>query len=435
MRMRSIVPKTVILLIGTVAFVLFGFLMTAHFAATRFSGRTMLMTATQELQLDMACRILESDGREALRKYLERLDSTFLGKHYLLDRDDRDISQDRDLSDLVKRAHPIESNPNVFTGDFVVEKTSNDGKYRMLVELTPPVSRWEILPYFAWILVVIIAIGYGFAVNIVRPLKRLQNAVVQLGSGKLDARVDFQRRDEFGELGRAFDQMAHRIESLLTAERHLLQDISHELRSPLTRLRFALDLARNREGSEPAFHRVDREVSRLAQLVDQLLQLTRAEGDVTARTTVEISLVDLISESIDDFQLEAASHQCTISLTCLEPRLIFHGEPELIRRAFENVLCNALRHAPSGSKITVKLLRDGKSAAISVRDHGIGVPEEMLPEIFKPFRRVECDRNRDSGGVGLGLSIARRAVNLHHGKIVARNANPGLEVIFLLPLA
>ncbi|WP_162130569.1 sensor histidine kinase [Schlesneria paludicola] len=276
----------------------------------------------------------------------------------------------------------FESNPNVLRGDFVVERRSNDEQYRLLIEIPPPFSRWEILPYFAWILVLIVAMGYGFAVNIVRPLKRLQNAVVQLGSGKLDIRVDFNRRDEFGELGRAFDHMAQRIESLLTAERLLLQDISHELRSPLTRLRFALDLARNNEAAEPAFQRVDREVFRLAELVDQLLQLTRAEGDIASRTTIDISLADLILESIDDFQLEAASKKCSIALISLEPQMLIRGESELIRRAFENVLSNALRHAPFGSKITVNLLRDGRNAAVSIRDHGSGVPEEMITEIL-----------------------------------------------------
>ena len=434
MNLRSIVPKTVIWLIGAVAVVLIGLSMTAHIAASHSSGLPEFITATQQLQIEMACRIYEREGRESLRKYLERLDELFHGKHYLVDRNSRDLSGDRDMSELSKRVQSFEWNRDIFRGDVVFERRSEDEEYRLLIEIIPPIGRWEILPYFGWILVMVVAMGYGFAVNIVRPLKRLQNAVVQLGGGKLDSRVDFNRRDEFGELGRAFDQMAQRIESLLTAERLLLQDISHELRSPLTRLRFALDLARGKEPAESAFQRVDREVSRLADLVGQLLQLTRAEGDITARTMIDISLPDLISESIDDFQLEAASKQCSVAWICLETQMLVRGEPELVRRAFENVLSNALRHAPSGSKITVNLLRDGRNAAISIRDHGSGVPEEMMPEIFKPFRRVDCDRNRDSGGVGLGLSIARRAVHLHHGTITARNAHPGLEVLLVLPL-
>lgn len=434
MNLRSIVPKTVIWLIGAVAIVLIGLLLTAHIAARRFSGRTEGFRATQQLQLEIACHLLEHEGPEALRTYLERLDVLFRGKHYLVDSDNRDMVGDRNLSTLSERAQRTEWNKDLFEDDIVLERRSDDEKYRLLIQIIPPSSPWETLPYFGWILVAIVAMAYGFAVNIVRPLKRLQSAVVQLGSGRLNARVDFNRRDEFGELGRAFDQMAQRIESLLTAERLLLQDISHELRSPLTRLRFALDLARNNDTSGSAFYRVDREVSRLAELVDQLLQLTRAEGDVAARTIIDISLSDLISDSIDDFQLEAASKQCTLSFTCLESQMRIRGEPELIRRAFENVLANAVRHAPFGSKITVNLLRDGRNAAISIRDHGTGVPEDMMAEIFKPFRRVDCDRNRDSGGVGLGLSIARRAVHLHHGTIAARNANPGLEVLFFLPL-
>ena len=258
MNLRSIVPKTVIWLIGAVAVVLIGLMMTAHFAASRVSGLPEFFAATQQLQMETACRIYEREGREPLRIYLERLDELFRGRHYLVDRDDRDIVSDRDLSEFSKQAQSFESHPDVFREDVIFERRSGDDKYRFLVEIIPPISRWNILPYFGWILVMIVAMGYGFAVNIVRPVKRLQNAVVQLGSGKLDVRVDFNRRDEFGELGRAFDHMAQRIESLLTAERLLLQDISHELRSPLTRLRFALDLARNNEAVEPAFQRVDR---------------------------------------------------------------------------------------------------------------------------------------------------------------------------------
>lgn len=434
MNVRSIVPKTVIWLIGSVAIVLIGLMVTARYVAVRHSGMTEFILATQQLQLETSIQILEKDGPLALQGYLQHLDRLFLGKHLLVDDHDRDLVTCQTQFALVERARPLNTSTFFLYGPVVFEKRSDDQHYRLLIEISPHFGRWELVPYFLWLLVVIVIMGYCFAVNIVRPLKRLQNAVVQLGTGNLNSRVDFQRQDEFGELGRAFNKMAERIESLMTAERLLLQDISHELRSPLTRLRFAIDVARNNGEREAGFRRVDREILRLSELIEQLLQLTRAEGDVTARNMAKLPLQELLSDSVNDFRLEAAAKQCQITLTCVEPQLEFSGDAELIRRAFENVLSNALRHAPHGSEISVNLLLDGRNATLSIRDRGSGVPEEMLSEIFKPFRRVDCDRNRDSGGVGLGLSIAQRAVYLHHGSIEARNAHPGLEILIILPI-
>ena len=432
--MRSIVPKILIWLVGTVVFALIGCLVTGHVVATRLAGNNDFMAATQQLQVEAACHILDHDGLSALREYLERLDSLFRGKHYLVDRNDRDLTTDRDVSDLARRAENRNWNRDVLGRNVVLQRPSADGRYRLLIEISPPFSPWEILPYFVWVFVVILAIGYALAIHIVRPLKSLQNTVKRFGEGKMNARVGLNRRDEFGELGRAFDDMAQRIEALVVAERRLLQDISHELRSPLTRLRFALDLAQNTTDRDAAFRRVYKEVARLTELVDQLLQLTRAEGDVSARTILDISLPDLISDSVDDFQLEADSRECVL-VKCLEPQIILPGDQELIRRAIDNVLGNAVRHAPCRSEITIDLRLQGRNALVSIRDRGPGVPDEMLSEIFKPFRRVESDRDRDTGGLGLGLSIARRAVVLHQGTITAFNANPGLEVTLVLPYA
>lgn len=432
--MRSIVPKILVWLIGTVVFALIGCLVTGHVAAARLAGKNDFMAAMHQLQVEAACHILDHDGLVALQKYLERLDSLFRGKHYLVDGSKRNLTNGQDLSELVKRAEDRNWKRDVLDRNIVLQKRSADGRFRLVTEISPPFSTWEILPYFVWVFVVILAIGYAIAVHIVRPLKSLQHAVNQFGQGKMEARVGFNRQDEFGSLGRAFDQMAERIESLVVAERRLLQDISHELRSPLTRLGFALDLARNTDDREAAFRRVDNEVARLAELVDQLLQLTRAEGDVSARVFSDISLSDLISDSIDDFQLEADARQC-VFVKDLQPRIILSGDQELIRRAIDNVLGNAVAHAPLRSQIIVNLCFQDKCALLSIRDQGPGVPEEMLSEIFKPFRRVESDRDRDTGGLGLGLSIARRAVALHQGTITAHNANPGLEIRLTLPNA
>ena len=432
--LRSIVPRIVISLLGTAVFALVGCLVTAHLIATRMVERNDFIAATQQLQVESACYILDREGPAALQKYLERINFLFRARHYLVDENDRDAVDGKPLTELASRAKSWSFQQDILPKMIVLQRASADGRHRLLIEIPPPFGPWEILPYFLWVFVVILAIGYAMAIHFVRPLKTLRNAVEQFGHGQLDARVGLSRPDEFGDLGRAFDLMAERIEGLVKAERLLLQDISHELRSPLTRLGFAVELARDTPDRETAFQRVQKEVARLNELVDQLLQLTRAEGDVSARNIVDISLCDLLSELIHDFQLEADSKQCSL-IKRLESDGILKGDYELIRRAFENVLSNALRHAPSHSEITIALWGNGHSTLVSIRDQGLGVPEEMLTEIFKPFRRVGSDRDRESGGVGLGLSIARRAVHLSQGTIVARNANPGLEIRFSFPCA
>ena len=250
---------------------------------------------------------------------------------------------------------------------------------------------------------------------------------MRFGRGDLTSRANSPRKDEIGELARAFDEMAGRIQVLMTAERRLLQDVSHELRSPLARLDVAAELASTSADPAEFLAHIRRDVSRLSALVDELLRLTRAEGDPAAREHEEVALDELLHEVASDCALEAEARGCRLNLNAEEPVTI-RGAPELLRRAVENVVRNAIRHAPSGTAVEIGLERNGVSARIAVRDLGPGVPEELLDAIFEPFFRVEGHRSRVDGGTGLGLAIARRAVDLHRGRIAARNADPGLLV-------
>jgi two-component system sensor histidine kinase CpxA len=235
-------------------------------------------------------------------------------------------------------------------------------------------------------------------------------------------------------LARAFDRMAGRMEKLVGAERRLLLDISHELRSPLARLGVAVELARSGEESErqAALDRIQKESDRLNSLVGQLLEVTRAEGDPQALRRDGLRLDGLVRQLVDESGIEAAAHGSQVVFEEHEPVTV-EGDPELLRRAIENAVRNAIRYAPAGSAVEVSLARQNGKAVVKVRDHGPGVPEEALPRLFDAFYRVDTARDRSSGGVGLGLSIARRAVELHQGAIRARNAQPGLEVEIELP--
>ncbi len=167
-------------------------------------------------------------------------------------------------------------------------------------------------------------------------------------------------------------------------------------------------------------------------LVNELLQLTRAEGDPSADNREALPLDELLDGLVDDCEVEAEAKGCLLTQTKTDPCLV-SGQPELLRRAVENVVRNAIRHAPAETAVEIGLERLGDVAAITVRDYGPGVPDHLLGAIFEPFVRVENDRSRTSGGVGLGLAIARRAVDLHRGKIRAQNAHPGLLVRIELP--
>jgi two-component system sensor histidine kinase CpxA len=260
----------------------------------------------------------------------------------------------------------------------------------------------------------------------------MQKTIERFGKGDFSARVNTKRADELGQLGRAVDQMAERIDSLLKSQRRLLQDISHELRSPLARLGVAVELARGGGDMEAALNRVEKESDRLNVLVGELIQVTRAEGDPEGLATEPVRVDDLVRIIADDVHIEAERRHVELVLDLNEAEI--QGSPELLRRAIENIVRNAIRYSPEASTVEVRLRQAGARLKLSVRDFGAGVPEESLAHIFDPFYRVEKDRGRTSGGVGLGLAIARRAVELHHGQLQAFNQKPGLMVEIELPV-
>lgn len=282
-----------------------------------------------------------------------------------------------------------------------------------------------------WMLAIFALLCYALARQLTSPLRKMQKTIERFGKGDFSARVNSRRADELGQLARTVDQMAERIEGLLKAQRRLLQDISHELRSPLARLGVAVELARGGGDPETAFNRIEREADRLNVLVGELIQVTRAEGDPAGLATEPVRLDQLVRTIVGDAHIEAQRHNITITLDTCEAEM--EGNPELLRRAIENIVRNAIRYSPEGETVQVALRRSGAMYRVSVRDFGQGVPDEALAHLFDPFYRVEKDRGRTSGGVGLGLAIAKRAVELHHGNMRASNQRPGLLVEIELP--
>jgi two-component system sensor histidine kinase CpxA len=268
------------------------------------------------------------------------------------------------------------------------------------------------------------------------PLQRLGEAAASIAEGRLETRVDpalKNRRDEIADLARNFDRMAERIEALVTGQRRLLGDVSHELRSPLARLIVALGLLKQGPAEEAAenLDRIGVEVRRLDTLIGQLLTLTRIDSGADPATLARFDLMNLLQEVASDADFEARAHSRRVIVQPGEACMI-EGFEELMRSAVENVVRNAVRYTAEATAVEISLQGGTCEAILSIRDHGPGVPENMLAEIFLPFRRV-AGQNHD--GAGLGLAIAQRAIRAHRGTIRASNAPQvsGLIVEIALP--
>ena len=290
---------------------------------------------------------------------------------------------------------------------------------------------------------VIIALGVSFLLCImlsrylVVPIRQLQGTSRRLAQGDLSARVAQivrQRGDELGEFGRDFNHMAEQLESLINDKERLLRDVSHELRSPLTRLQLSLALARRKTPDADAEHaRIEREVERLDEMIGEIIRFSRIQNGVTELAWEPVNLKALIDSIVDDADFEAqAQGKSVVVAQSLE--LTITGVQDWLSSAIENMVRNAIRFTPDEQQVEVALKRHKRYAFITVRDYGPGIPEDALDSLFEPFFRVDDTRGKENDGFGLGTSIAKSAVKNHGGTITARNVHPGLEVTICLPL-
>lgn len=270
------------------------------------------------------------------------------------------------------------------------------------------------------------------------PLLKLQKITRLFGQGDMTARVDqrlVNRNDAIGNLGREFNEMAGRIETLLSSKERLLRDVSHELRTPLARIEVALTIAEDKQGQEVQqnyLHRIRGELHELDELIGQVLTLSRLEAASMQKDQIQVQ--PWLDEIVADVQFESQLRGINIDRVGDSPKLLY-GDAVQLRHAVENVLRNACFYSGDDSRVELSSEVVDGCVIISIKDSGPGVADEMLDKIFHAFFRSSSAREANSGGFGVGLTIAKRIVQAHNGEIQALNRpEGGLEVRFCLPV-
>lgn len=305
----------------------------------------------------------------------------------------------------------------------------------------PPTPPFWFHPSFILISIILTSMASSLllAWYFASPVRQLRQALSDLPKEQWRTQLSgniTSRKDEFGELARSFNQMAQSVYLAILSQRRLLHDVSHELRSPLARLQILIGLARQTPAEqESALSKVETEAARLDELVGEILTFSRLESGEVNFKLQEVDLTELLESICDDGQLEASAQYKHLQLAEL-PQIQVNADAELVYRALENVIRNAIKYSAADSLVIVRANVLQHSVLVWVDDEGCGLPPEQLPLIFNPFFRSHSTGN----GVGLGLSIAQRAIRACGGNISAENrldANgerSGLRISIELPL-
>jgi len=407
--------------------------------------------------LNEAVQVYEQGGEAAVRQYLEDLHRTQHVRAYLFDDQRNEVSHRAPpgWAEHMASGRPPHG-PDGFWSKIIpppfMRQSATDSKGRrftLVIEL-PHGPRIFFGPHGVpglGLLIAVISSGlvcYILARYLTGPVVRLRATTQQLAAGDLTARAEappLRRRDEIAGLVRDFNSMAARLEDLVNAQNRFLNDVSHELRSPLARLSVALGLARQRTGpdAQTALQRIELEAERLNELIGRLLTIARLEGGAEAVQKSAIDLGVMVREICKDADFEAQNRNCHVNCVAADDCIIL-GQPALLHSAIENVVRNATRYTREGTRVEVDLKKSDEAlpaeAVLRVADSGPGVPAEVLHKLFRPFYRLDDARNRQTGGVGLGLAITERAVRAHGGTVRAANRpEGGLIVEIRLPLA
>jgi two-component system sensor histidine kinase CpxA len=405
-----------------------------------------------------ASEVLTKGGLPALERWLGSVQHSVADRDlFIIGPDGRDILGRR-LSDSASRRlenfreSMSESEPSgIGTGNLrpqraLAQIVGPDGSaYTVLLVPRRPsifgaLSLPGISPMILCIALVVSAFAsWWLAQHLSAPIRRIQEGARALATENLDVRVSAGlegRKDELAVLARDFDAMANQLRANRGAITRLLRDISHELRSPLARMRLAVGLARRPTADlTRQLDRLEREIERLDGLISQVLKLARLNGTDAPFEREAFDLDEVIEEVVRDANFEGTAKGCRVE-TRGAAKSALNGNRELLRSAIENVLRNAVRYSPDGAPVDVAVERSEAGLTVSIRDRGPGVPANDLERIFEPFYRVAESRDRDSGGEGIGLAITSQVMKAHGGSAQAGNrSDGGFEVRLNLPLA
>jgi len=412
-------------------------------------GITRMDSALNE-SLRSAAHGLRDEGMPGLQRVLTETASVRGGMSlFVLDANHHDLlgrDVPADVTDAV--AHPIQDSQGLHANRMRLRRlAAADGTSYIAVAQfrgSPLLRMLYRRPNTFWIhvgvaMVISACFSLLLAAYITAPLARIRASARRVARGDLSARVGdlpFGRSAEILALAREFDQMAARLKDLVEGQQRLIRDVSHEMRSPLSRLRVALELARTQVSGdvETQLARIERESERLEEMIAQAIQLSRMEMTTPSRVQ-DIALDELLADITADAAFEAQARQCTLHIAQSVP-LKVRAESDLLTSAIENVVRNAVNYTACGTTVRLRLDSVDGQARLRVCDRGPGVAPGDCTRIFEPYFRTDAARQRKSGGSGLGLAIAKRAIERQGGRIHATNADGGgLEVEILLPLA
>jgi len=398
----------------------------------------------------LAAQTLEQQGPAALAALLDNLSLANRSRYWLVDANRHELSgreiPQRVLDDAGKAEHSEGLHHSFEANVLAAAATTAQGKYVLIAELVPPPLRERVPGDILWTLklgtifsaIVCLLIAH----YLTKPIERLRNATRQLARGNLDIRAGEnmgRRRDEIADLVRDFDTMAGELRKQIKSERSLLSGVSHELRSPIARIRLATTLARESDDAaerREMLDRIEQDTVQLDSMLERILTVSRLESGQLKPKFEKFVLNDLVEEVLSDARFEGVATQTTITCISVVEHVEVTGDPGLLRSAVENVVRNAIFYSGEGGKVEVVVTAsdDRRAATVIVRDNGPGVPQDKMQLIFEPFYRVDDSRGAATGGMGLGLAIANNAMRAHGGAILARNLQPhGLEIQFTFP--
>ena len=399
-----------------------------------------------------ASAALREDGRQGLKDWLSSLPSVTASLIYVLDDDGNDLLGRRLPSPVEMamrrfggprfRQPPPREFGNLRPARPFTQLIGPDNQVYTFFVLPPQRTVGRLLAERGGIGIVVLAllisagISYLLARAISRPIRRFRESAVAIADGNLDTRVTEhvgKRRDEIGLLAQDFDRMADELQRAWLRQTELMRNVSHELRSPLARLRVALELARRKADDLPEFDKIDAETGRLDELIGQILEFSRLDADAHEERT-PIDLDELVGSVVEDVRFEYANKEAVIAFESAGGVEV-QGYPSALRSGVENILRNAMQHGGEDGSVQVRIDSDASQAVITIADQGGGVAEHELEKIFEPFYRSSEKRESSRTGSGLGLAIAARAMAMNGGSVSASNSTGGLRVEMRLPLS